>query len=198
MTEENDQPIDKFGFPSVEKKNNYYDNGTIVKLMSLRKYLEKYILGINCRITDVTGEGIIFERYNSSKYGTYQQVLEYNNEKAVSLRVDNPQGTIEDGVAHVNMTILTSNSNISLDDIRTQRFIDYCDGYINDNGEYHHINETSEPGKSDICVGKTLELNDNVSSYEIRALGESSSFRFNRDLFLTENSPCLIMILKIC
>ena len=64
MTEENDQPIDKFGFPSVEKKNNYYDNGTIVKLMSLRKYLEKYILGINCRITDVTGEGIIFERYN--------------------------------------------------------------------------------------------------------------------------------------
>lgn len=193
MTEENDQPIDKFGFPSVEKKNNYYDNGTIVKLMSLRKYLEKYILGINCRITDVTGEGIIFERYNTSKYGTYQQVLEYNNEKAVSLRVDNPQGTIEDGVAHVNMTILTSNSNISLDDIRTQRFIDYCDGYINDNGEYHNINEISEPGTSDICVGKTLELNDNVSSYEIRALGESSSFRFNRDLFLTENSPCLII-----
>lgn len=195
MSEENNIPIDEFGFPSVDTKDNYYDNGTLVKLISLKKYLEKYILGVNCTITDITGEGIIFERYNTYKYGTYQQVLEYNNEKSISLQIDNPNGTICDGYSCVEASIITSNSDIPIEDLKGKTFLDYCDGYISEDGKYHESSEIyfDIDNSTNIYTGKTIELNDNTSSYEIRSLGKIDSFRFNKESFLTEKSPSLIV-----
>ena len=193
MTQESSLPIDRFGFPGTEKVSNYYDNGTLVKLMSLKKYLDDYILGSNCRIIDVAGEGVVFERYNISKYGSYQQVLEYDNEKSIAIDIDVPHAVINDGKAEITGKIITTNSNISFDDFKTEQFVDYCDGYITETGEYkRYSTDTVLDDTKTIYCGKTLELNDNNVRYEVRSLGKTESFRFG-DTFLTNNSPSLII-----
>ena len=51
-----DQPEDKYGFPKIQKIYGYNDPSIIAKLISLKEWLEKYIIGVNCRIVDVGGE----------------------------------------------------------------------------------------------------------------------------------------------
>ena len=195
MVEESSLPIDRFGFPTTEKVDNYYDNGTLVKLMSLRKYLEKYVLGVNCRITDIGGEGIVFERYNTYKFGTYQQNLEYTNEKSIAIDINDCQGIIYNDAAEIQAKIITTNSNISFSDMKNETFIDYCDGYICcDNNTYINNTENIIHDSSNfIYCGKTLELNDTTSRYEIRSLGECESFRFESGKFVTSDSPSLLI-----
>ena len=195
MMEETSLPLDRFGFPSTKKLDNYYNNGTLIKLLSLRKYLEKYILGINCRITDIQGEGIVFERYNTYKYGSYQQNFEYSNEKSVSLNLTDHQGVLYDGCAEIQAEIITSNSNISFSDMKNESFIDFCDGYIScDTNRYTNGTENMEIDSPNlIYCGKTIELNDTNSKYEIRSLGNCPSFRFEREKFVTSDSPSLII-----
>ena len=43
---------------------NYYANEILVKLISLKNWLEKYIIGLNCRIIDINGEGIVMKDTN--------------------------------------------------------------------------------------------------------------------------------------
>lgn len=42
----------------------------LVKLFRLREWLEEHIIGVNCRITDVTGEGIYFQWFKNPIYHT--------------------------------------------------------------------------------------------------------------------------------
>ena len=188
LNEETNQPIDKFGFPTVIEKSNYYNSGSIVKLMSLKKYLEKYILGVNCHITDVGGEGIVFERYNTIKYGTYQQVLEFVNEKGLSIEIDEPVKSTSDAI---NVTVNTSSSYVKISDLESFKFSDYCDGYFDKDAVFHKTTNNLTDESTNIYFGKTIELNDNSNTIEVRCSGKLNSFRFGKD-FLTDVSPDIL------
>ena len=62
--------IDEYGNPLVEECYEYNINEILTKLRSLKEWLEKNIIGVNARITDVTGEGVYFERFRSFIYAT--------------------------------------------------------------------------------------------------------------------------------
>ena len=62
--------IDQWGNPLVEECYEYNINEILVKLKSLKDWLEKNIIGVNARITDVTGEGVYFERFRNFIYST--------------------------------------------------------------------------------------------------------------------------------
>lgn len=60
---------DKNGIPLVE---NVYQNNLAevrVKLLALKNWLEKNIIGVNCRITDISAEGVYFTSYNNTING---------------------------------------------------------------------------------------------------------------------------------
>lgn len=189
-----DTPIDKFGFPTVVEKSNYYNSGTIIKLISLKKYLEKYILGINCHILDICGEGIIFERYNTLSYGSYQNVLEYTNEKGISLEINEPVSTldIDTNTAEINAIINTNNTYTKISDLTSIKFIDYCDGYFDDVSIFNNNIENITDNKDYIYFGKTLELNNNFNNFEIKYIGEIDTFRFNKN-YITDESPDILL-----
>lgn len=63
-----EQGADAFGVPSVVDVYNYKNADILVKLYSVREWLEKHIIGVNCQITDLTGEGIYFQRFKSVGY----------------------------------------------------------------------------------------------------------------------------------
>lgn len=62
--------IDEWGNPITEDCYEYNLNEILIKLKALKDWLEKNIIGVNARITDVTGEGIYFERFQNFIYAT--------------------------------------------------------------------------------------------------------------------------------
>lgn len=53
-----------------------YDNDTMLsKLYMLKKWLERNILGANCHIVDVLGEGLVYETIDSHAYGNMHTML---------------------------------------------------------------------------------------------------------------------------
>lgn len=200
MNEETSEPLDKFGFPSVSEKSNYYTNGTLVKLISLKKYLEKYVLGVNCRITDIGGEGIVFERYNTINYGTYQQVFEFVNEKGLSIEIDKPVNTThsvnkqrtQQSDKTINIKLNTSNSYVKLSDLESLKFSDYCEGYFDESSNFIKNPDKLIDCSNYIYYGKTVELNNNSDTFEVRCLGKPISFRLDNE-FIAPNTTQLII-----
>lgn len=62
--------IDEWGNPLVEECYEYNISEILTKLKALKDWLEKNIIGVNARITDVTGEGVYFERFRNFIYAT--------------------------------------------------------------------------------------------------------------------------------
>jgi hypothetical protein len=62
--------IDEWGNPVTEDCYEYNINEILIKLKALKEWLEKNIIGVNARITDVTGEGVYFERFQNFIYAT--------------------------------------------------------------------------------------------------------------------------------
>ena len=64
INQEIDKSEDRFGFPTAITIYKNFNTERLVKLISLKKWLDKYAIGVNCHITDIGGEGLVFERYN--------------------------------------------------------------------------------------------------------------------------------------
>jgi hypothetical protein len=54
-----------FDIPYADPIYTYRDVEIIAKLYSLKKWLETYIVGLNARIIDITGEGIVYVPYKT-------------------------------------------------------------------------------------------------------------------------------------
>jgi len=61
--------IDDWGTPLTENCYSYNIQEVFIKLLSLKQWLEKNIIGVNAHIIDITGEGVYFERYSNLIYG---------------------------------------------------------------------------------------------------------------------------------
>jgi hypothetical protein len=62
--------VDRFGTPETENCYEYNITEVLIKLKALKDWLEKHIIGVHCRIVDITGEGIYFERFGNLIYAT--------------------------------------------------------------------------------------------------------------------------------
>ena len=192
INEELDKPEDKWGFPQTITNYKNFNVDRLAKILSLKDWLEKYAIGVNCHITDVGGEGLVFERYNLQKYGTYQKVIEYDNQKAISAVVQQEYITLDDGSANITVDIHTSDKDVAIEELYGLSFIDYLDGYFDDNNTYHDSNIDVIDSSKYIYFGKCFDLHDNINSLEIRTRGEHSSYKFP-DYFTDYNSPQLII-----
>ena len=192
INEELDKPEDKWGFPSVITNYKNFNTERLAKILSLKDWLEKYAIGVNCHITDVGGEGLVFERYNLQKYGTYQTVFEYDNEKAISAVVSQEYVTLNNGSANIDVDIHTTDKDVMIDEMYNSRFIDLCDGYFDQDNIYHDVTFDLEDNEKYVYFGKCFDLHDNINTLEIRTRGKHSSYKFGKR-FIDEYSPSLIV-----
>lgn len=193
LNDKTDEPEDIFGFPTTINNNSYHTPDNVVKLIYLKKWLEKYVIGVNCRITDVGGEGIVFERYALPKFGKYQKVFEYSNEKSISPVVRNDTEVIQDGSANIIIDIYNTELGLTIEDCNGESFIDYCTGYLNhDDFSYHNIDSDIIDTSTYIYCGKTFEMDDNTTSFELRTKGVHNTFRFNEN-YIDSCYPTLIL-----
>lgn len=191
INEELDKPEDKFGFPTAITNYKNFNTDRLAKILSLKNWLEKYAMGVNCHITDVGGEGLVFERYNLNKYGTYQKVYEYDNEKAISAVIKDDAVALVNGTASINVDIHTTGKDVMIEELGDIKFLDLCDGYFDSSSIYHDFDRNVIDSLDYRYFGKCFDLHDNINTFEIRIRGKHNSFRFNRSL--DYESPNLII-----
>lgn len=186
-----DTPEDRFGFPIVSNKYSFNNAELVAKLIALREWLQKYIVGLNCRIIEVSGEGVYFERYRNNTYGTFQSSFEWNNEKFISPEIINDTDTVlDDYTASIKVSVDPKDYNNTLEDIKDFRFSDFCEGYFDENSQYH--NYTSNVDDSSLFIGKTLYAYNDLEEYKLKASISCESFLFNEDF--VDSSSCSLRI----
>ena len=65
--------------PGVKNIYEYRSTEVIAKLYSVKKWLERYIIGVNCYISDINGEGIVLERLKTVGYVTSHEFKDIQN-----------------------------------------------------------------------------------------------------------------------
>ena len=76
-----------FEVPGTANTYHYYNNAVLAKLVALKEWLEKYIIGVNCRIVDITGEGVYFSRFKERGYGIGYTTFDWQKEETLSPRI---------------------------------------------------------------------------------------------------------------
>lgn len=92
-----------FQLPITKPIYEYRTDEILAKLFSVKQWLEKYILGVNCYISDICGEGIIIERMKNQAYVTQHHLQDITTIAKVTPKIvhNNP---------YINVTTDSSNN----------------------------------------------------------------------------------------
>lgn len=192
---------DKYGFFKLRNIHKNYNSDIIAKLILLKKWLEKHIIGLHCKIVDVGGEGIYLERYRVAPYGTYQQVLEWNNSKNLAPFVLGQNPTIKpydsysgeeyillDSSADLHISTSSSEKFTTIEEISDFRIGEFCEGYFDKDCVYHTMHKGVEDKPDIIYFGSTLDSFNMFEKYNLRAESKCKSFIFNYDYLTPESA----------
>lgn len=96
---------DNVRIPLIQQNyKNYEANEILIKLIALKKWLEKNIIGINCRIIDINGEGLVVERYKYKSFAKATTGMDYFDEHYLSPYItDKSSLLIQDGKASISI-----------------------------------------------------------------------------------------------
>lgn len=98
--------VDEWGTPITKNCYEYNIDEVFIKLLSLKTWLEKNIIGVNARITDITGEGIYYERYINQIYSTDNEGFNYSQHQSLT-PITLPNNTeLTYGEASINFSLL--------------------------------------------------------------------------------------------
>ena len=184
---------DEYDFPYVEELFEYRTEDALIKLIALREWLEKYVMALNCRIIDIGGEGVYFERYGIHGYGGATENLEH--ETGLNLIPEVADTSLsETTVLKDSSAIITVKANATFEekkfsDLANLRFEDFCSGVITEDNIYHTYDGNSE-GR---YTGTILAGYNDRYTGKLNAVSTVKDFIFGEDGFITEDSPRIII-----
>ena len=112
-----------FQLPITKQIYEYRTDEVLAKLFSVKQWLEKYILGVNCYISDICGEGIIIERLKNQAYVTQHHLQDITTIAKVTPKIvhNNPYISIttdsSNNEYHNDTKLNSSHLDTSIDDI---------------------------------------------------------------------------------
>ena len=126
--------IDDWGTPITEDCYSYNIKEVFIKLLGLKHWLEKNIIGINCHITDITGEGIYFERVQNLAYTTANLHYDYKVQHSLTPYTIEHDSELIHSDSSINLSLLElSKTKISDLPYAFNNLIDYVWDPINPN-----------------------------------------------------------------
>ena len=172
-------------FPKTVKNFDYASEEVLAKLYYLKQWLEKYIIGVNCRIVDVVGEGIYFEHLKSTGYGTVYQTTDIQSNKALTpyqvYDSDSEGAKMLNSQAKVTVS-LKEYDQMKFSDIKDLKFKDYiksCYALSTETGEW---SEWKNFNKDDLD-GYKPGTRENMSSYQLISAPLSAPFVLDEYLY---------------
>lgn len=156
--------------PDVVNAYDYRNDELMIKLYALKNWLEKNIIAQNCRIIEITGEGVYFESTNYLAYALHSEDYEYSAERRLTpyLKGNLEDRVLIDGSANIIVGIreideMLSKHDYTINDLANLNVGDYdeSDFYIDvDNVCVKSVNDgydesLAEEGKH-ILIRKTF------------------------------------------
>lgn len=150
--------------PETVDVYDYKNADVILKLYALKKWLEQNIIAQNCRIIDIMGEGIYFEKYDYKVYSNYVKTFDYDYERSISpyLKGTTDDRVLVDGSAYITIGIHELDDSLKakykIADVKQKYFGDYNadDLYIeytdvsNGIGTVKAVSDGYDPDKADV------------------------------------------------
>ena len=115
--------FDTYDIPTTRPIFTYCTDMVIAKLDAVRAWLEKYIIGVNSYIQEITGEGVYLTRFKSHAYVTEHAIADFQKQ-AYFTPVIEKHSEIKDSSAIVYCTLAEYNS-ITFDDYDYVVFDDF-------------------------------------------------------------------------
>lgn len=161
------EETDNYGIPIVNNVYDYNNEEVLLKLFYLKKWLENNIIGVNCRIIDITGEGIYFERYDNKIYSTTNKSFELTNIKSLTPITLSQESELIDGSANICVSFDEFNNTTINDYYNTpiKLFIDYI--YDVSNNSIIDINEY-DYSNNQIVVSPPIQIPTLLNTYQFK------------------------------
>lgn len=123
------EKFDEYDIPIIENVYNYSITEVLTKLIMLKEWLERNIIAVNCKILDITGEGVIYEKQNYISYGTIMQNIEHEDILEINPKLEKRIIELIDGSANINVSnIISSVDNyIQLSDFGNSSISDFSE-----------------------------------------------------------------------
>lgn len=184
---------DEYDFPYVEELFEYRTEDALLKLIALREWLEKYVLALNCRIIDIGGEGVYFERYTINAYGGIRTNLEHVAGLNVIPTVEDSSlsdtAVLIDSSAFITVKTIAKMEERRFDDLKNLRFEDFCNGVITNDYIYHTYDGSTEGRYTGTIFAG---FNDRYTG-KLNAVSTVKDFIIGEDGFIGPDSPRLII-----
>lgn len=163
--------------PVTEKIFKYTNSEVISKLWAVCKWLDKYILGVNSYIQDITAEGIIFSTFKTRGYVTQHELYDYKWQGSYTLKPND--STI---VHDFNLKQENTFVNLTLNEFTKLSFEDFNDDTFESFAReiYNIPNEYKEKfGIDKIYFSNTFENPINAEKYSIITEVQPQSISLN-------------------
>lgn len=174
----NGKDVFQFAYePVTEKIFKYTNSGVISKLWAICKWLDKYILGVNSYIQDITGEGIIFSTFKTRGYVTQHELYDYKWQGSYTLKPERTSIVHEFNPEHENTFVnLTLNeyTKLTFDDLNDDTFESFAREIYNLPNEYK-----TKFGIDKIYFSNTFNNPVNAEKYSIVTEVQPQSVAFN-------------------
>lgn len=174
----NGKDVFQFAYePVIEKIFKYTNSGVIGKLWAVCKWLDKYILGVNSYIQDITGEGIVFSTFKTRGYVTQHELYDYKWQGSYTLKPECSSIVHEFNPEHENTFInLTLNeyTKLTFDDFNDDTFESFAREIYNLPNEYK-----TKFGIDKIYFSNTFNNPVNAEKYSIVTEVQPQSVAFN-------------------
>lgn len=165
--------IDEWGNPETENCYEYNLDEILTKLFSLKDWLERKVIGVNARITDLTGEGVYFERFRNLLYGTQDFGHRGILEQSLTPMLLSDRSELITGDASVDLTLKELNK-LEIKELK-YRFKDLMQyGYSQDPSYYDGSTGTYN----------TIEVDSSIlNDFDASVVRVGSTFRFPSTLY---------------
>ena len=164
-----------FKLPITYKIYQYRTDEILAKLFSVKRWLEKYILGVNCYISDICGEGIIVERLKTQSYATEHYVQDFTVEGKFTPRIVSYGLTEENEFVEDKFDNSKTELRCTLNEFTNLTLEDYSDWTI-DKFVINEITKTQNEETATIYVSPPFETLVPATEYQFRAqLNEAES-----------------------
>lgn len=136
--------LDDWGTPITKNSYTYNLQEIYIKLLSLKQWLEKNIIGVNCKIIDITGEGVYFERFQNLIYTTGNVGYNYKIEQTLTPYAVEHDSELVRGDASIRLTFAElTKTKISDLPYRFKDIITYLWDPSDLSSTYHNPNDPS-------------------------------------------------------
>lgn len=105
--------------PAIKNIYEFRNDELLAKLYQVKEWLERYVTGVGCYISDINGESVVLERIKNEAYVTGGEVKDMT-----SVGKFTPHATVKDGAVFTDSSICIT---CGLNEFRSLSFDDYAD-----------------------------------------------------------------------